>query len=444
MVIQVRNNPTGILSLTASSGAIKLHEPRTDNNQPFVPTRKDFSTSISSGVTAATSDEATGPQSMETVMYKTSEGLMQISVFVAVVSNENCGAGYARSSSCIMFEKTKVYMADMSNSNCACSKTACTAKCPLVFKELRTVDHGVMAMEAFPRNTQPTHLYFAKFSVNWNQDPSGPNQCDIRTNVVSVLSIGGTAPDYTATNADVVLAGRSPEPTMEQINADRSLAENDQPSYDGTGTDARFLFYHALRGKIDRYSGASLTMYNDTNTGRQFLVVVEGSGQKLRLVDVSTNAAADAKVVTMGSFVAPTEVSRGQGHDFYVMSSNGLLSNIDLYPVVPCRNLWEFTGDMLAAWSNNSIGLAASAKQYDLRRASASDSSTGAPWEISVQQKVIDATSVSQNARIIKKIVCAKPAQGNGNSCCVRKLATGNMTLNDNQKSKLQELLKSA
>lgn len=223
-----------------------------------------------------------------------------------------------------------------------------------------------------------------------------------------------------------------------------------QVSYDGTGPDgSTFTFFYMHQkvengnmprlGYIDDLSGASLAMYTDANSGKKFLVVLEGAGQKLRLVDVTTNNPKSAKVVTMGMFVSPLAVAPGSGDDFFVMSSQGTLTNIDLQPMIPCGNLWNFTLPALKAWANNPVGLSSSEKEFGLRRASSHKDSPPTPWLLSVQQKTI---KVSGKMRIVKLVACGKPKKGKGNSCCVTKRGMGAETAE--QTNALEEALKHA
>ena len=142
------------------AGAIKLHQPMTEDNTLFTPER----------MQGAYSNEydVSGPYSMDAVAYKVN-GTQQVKklIFVAVIAMAHVGNHNGATATNNPFLKsTTIHVADLTDNTCFCDKVACLEKCPLVFKRLPgTITHGVLAMELFPRDESPTHIYFAKFSL---------------------------------------------------------------------------------------------------------------------------------------------------------------------------------------------------------------------------------------------------------------------------------------
>lgn len=120
-----------------------------------------------------------GPMAMDAVSYKAAYGTVKTQVYVALVNNTNAYHPYKGSAKKMtakggnlhnhhLYDTTQVFVADLPTTpTCKCVKNSCPVKCPLVFKKLKgIIKHGVMAMELFPRNSAPTHLYMAKFSTH--------------------------------------------------------------------------------------------------------------------------------------------------------------------------------------------------------------------------------------------------------------------------------------
>jgi hypothetical protein len=265
--------------------------------------------------------------------------------------------------------------------------------------------------------------------------------------------------DASRLGQDKVLAG------AQTFKFSASQNPDDQVSFDGVGTKARFNFMYAIIGggpgehgggsayklSFGRYSGASLTMYEDVRSSSRYLAVMEGAGQKICLLDVTSGTAATAKVTTMGLVVGPLEIAPGGIDKFFITSRGGVLYELDLRPSIPCNNLWPFASKSFEEWKDNPVGLIAANRDFQLRRASAANTSVPIPWLISLQQKTIAASSIAPHARVLKKILCSKP-QDSGRSrnmsavleCCVKKEVAnkdGNDGFSEKQILRLKELL---
>ena len=318
--------------------------------------------------------------------------------------------------------------------DCKCVDDSCSIKCPVHFKKIKTVDRGVLSMVTFPKGRSPTHLYFATFSdCNPSARDYGGNgqECNGKKNQIynqiSFAELSEAADNSVSFTTDTVLAGGGPT----HYDPDN---DGTQPTFDALGTDARFLFYYARMGMgaggsrptdvLDRYGGVMLEIYVDSRTNRTYLVVAEGSGHKVRLIDVTSNKPSNTRVYTIGSIVGPSAIAMGGEGDLYIYSHQGIFPNLDISPAIPCANIWKLLGESLQSWRSKK-GLQASAllktqHTYFLRRAASSPDAEPFPWVFDIRKRTEQAQS---NRTASKTIVCSKPNGSKSTSCCVRKLA---------------------
>lgn len=97
-----------------------------------------------------------------------------------------------------------------------------------------------------------------------------------------------------------------------------------------------------------------------------------------------------------------------------------MVYDVDMYPAIKCDPMIEFIMPNLNATLNANM---LSSKVYHLRRSGASDSSTPAPWKVTVQKKT---KQYDNFTNLTKYVVCSQPdipgpAQA---GCCVQKRAT--------------------
>jgi len=217
-----------------------------------------------------------------------------------------------------------------------------------------------------------------------------------------------------------------------------------QRSTDGYGTNASFVFFH-MRGPClegwDRFAGGDITIAPDVRTGKTYAIVVEGSAHKVRMLDVSQKASATTKVSTVGLMVGSQGITRGGTDDVHILSKYGVIQNLNLYPTIPCGNLWNFTQQANDAWNATNNGN--SEKVFYLRRKSASISGQKQPWIINVMKKTINANKIVHGARLTKTIICSRPENDNTGveNCCVRKNSESQKQLNKQERHKLQGAL---
>jgi len=293
------------------------------------------------------------------------------------------------------------------------------------------VNRGVLSMRAFPTSgVQPTHLYLAKFSNKMPPNNGYAVPPNFIHNEISVAHIDYIEDTGKIGNLqDVVLAGGLGQ--MGSAGCTKPSCEP-QSSVDGVGTEVRFTFIYctgtgsmgngarSLDNFDSHYGGATLDIMIDGRTNRIYLVVGEGSGHKIRLVDVTTNTPEKAKVVTLASIVGPIAVGMGGPDDMFALDSQGMLLNIDAMPAVPCGNMWKFTNVALRSWNctkGASSCLLNSTHTYHLRRAAAANTSKAVPWTLDVMKKV----KTVWNRSAVKEVACAKPNGAPGTNCCVRK-----------------------
>jgi len=299
----------------------------------------------------------------------------------------------------------------------------------------------------------------AQFRLSTHVSTNGDDKNVAFKDTIAVAHLSDTGSLLTAT----ILAGR-----LQQGNPSADVTGLGLPStlrlesVDGAGENASFTFarialsnpidYYGKKayvgGAVNVYAGATLTMLIDPRTNRKYLVVGEGSGHKIRLVDVTNSTAKDAMVTTVGTFVGPMEVEVGPTmDDVIVFDSLGVMSQLDLYPAVPCGNLWKFMNGSLAAWDEGESAqqqLLSDNKEYQLRRAAASTSSPGAPWVLTMQRKTAKQAIEGTDLAFVKEIACAKPKRGIADVCCVRKNARRNGLLSIRNMSLANQLQMSA
>jgi len=365
----------------------------------------------------------------------TSKEAPKVNIFVATVNNAWTGEHRPHN----YYDSSTIYSARMSH-NCKCVDSTCATLCPLKFKAMGTVPHGgVISMQMYQN-----HLYFLQ--VAWQAVPPHYDFFQSQTNSLSVAPV-----KMHPSSGDWLLGGKT-------LLAGGTVTKNDvfnskkwdgykpvDTSIDGYGTDASFLFYYIHKpamSKWDRFAGASLTMYPDIRTNKTYVLVSEGSSHKIRLVDVSERKASSTKVTTVGVVVGAQELAMGGTDDAYIFSKYGMILNLDLYPVIPCANLWNITREANDAW-HKTAAKGISNHTYNLLRKSASKDGEKQPWLLTVQKKTKPVSYIAEGARLSKIILCSRPSKDRTgvNPCCVKKKTAGHGNLTTAQEAEIQAML---
>lgn len=204
--------------------------------------------------------------------------------------------------------------------DCNCTPQSCPTKCTLNFRALKKLDSGVAAMSIFMQSATQGFLYMANFRF------------EARNTANSIRSLNRiSVADLSFNNS-----GEASATAMWTLDNDRALAggynlhgklnvysqvSKDGVGYDGIdaptgntmghekpGDEARFAFYYVNKRRysrlpskgdinFDRYAAVSLATMVDSRTLKRFLLVVEGSTHKVRMVDVTANTASKSKVL---------------------------------------------------------------------------------------------------------------------------------------------------
>ena len=156
---------------------------------------------------------------------------------------------------------------------------------------------------------------------------------------------------------------------------------------------------------------------------------MEGPGHKLRMVDVSNKAASQGKVTTMVPSVGPLSIGLGRSvNDLFIVDSHGVLSRVDLQPVVMCGNQNQFFQQAFSQWKpgpfEGSTHVGPANHTYFLKRLAAGDDAIKKPWEAVVQKKIIEVKAGKHRALVEKRTSCTRPQsdQSEESYCCVTKM----------------------
>jgi len=358
-----------------------------------------------------------------------------VHLFVAVSSN-TWSYGDVKMSS--MYDKTTIFSAQMPE-ECNCAEHNCLREsdyCQLRFHKLHHVVGGVISMVMHQSYLYMIKVaYTARLTGNRWRCSLTSNMFQDALNEVSVVPMSREEDGLWQMGTEAILAGG----TMDVGHDGRK-----QRSTDGYGTNASFVFFH-MRGPClegwDRFAGGDITIAPDVRTGKTYAIVVEGSAHKVRMLDVSQKASATTKVSTVGLMVGSQGITRGGTDDVHILSKYGVIQNLNLYPTIPCGNLWNFTQQANDAWNATNNGN--SEKVFYLRRKSASISGQKQPWIINVMKKTINANKIVHGARLTKTIICSRPENDNTGvkNCCVRKNSESQKQLNKQERHKLQGAL---
>jgi len=120
------------------------------------------------------------------------------------------------------------------------------------------------------------------------------------------------------------------------------------------------------------------------------------------------------------------EIATGGSHELLFWDENGMLSSLDTHPTIPCGNGMNYTRSALQKWGEMQtlvVGQPVFLKDTrtaDLRRASASATSSPAPWHLLVQKKILLPFKGS-DVRLSKTIFCSRRSGSAQFDCCVEK-----------------------
>lgn len=125
------------------------------------------------------------------------------------------------------------------------------------------------------------------------------------------------------------------------------------------------------------------------------------------------------------SLVGPREIGSAGPSKLAAFDSNGLLSILDTGPIIPCGNAFNYSRQVFANWMPDHLPVGAPVTLSDnttvtLRRAAASVSSAGHPWQLVVQKKVLRPFQGSQ-VLLSKSVFCSRPKGVDTFECCVEK-----------------------
>jgi len=204
-------------------------------------------------------------------------------------------------------------------------------------------------------------------------------------------------------------------------------------SRDGVGTAAHFAFMDVISNRenlvnLNPYNGVSILVAHDHRANRTYVMIAEGPGHKLRMVDVSNKAASQGKVTTMVPSVGPLSIGLGRSvNDLFIVDSHGVLSRVDLQPVVMCGNQNQFFHQAFSQWKpgpfEGSTHVGPANHTYFLKRLAAGDDAIKKPWEAVVQKKIIEVKAGKHRALVEKRTSCTRPQSDQSESyCCVTKM----------------------
>merc|ERR1712159_827371 len=91
------------------------------------------------------------------------------------------------------------------------------------------------------------------------------------------------------------------------------------------------------------YHGTPMLLQREARTGRSYLLVSEHLNAKLRVVDVTANTEADAKVTTVATLYGPTALAAADEHKAYAIDENFVFNEINMELSIPCSNLEVMT-----------------------------------------------------------------------------------------------------
>ena len=104
------------------------------------------------------------------------------------------------------------------------------------------------------------------------------------------------------------------------------------------------------RQTTDHYAVVSIAIKPDPLTNKVYLNVAEGSSHALRLLDVTENSPNATKVTTMLNIDGPRFVTMGLTDNVIVGDRLGVVSDLELHPVIKCGNQWAFFNESLDNW----------------------------------------------------------------------------------------------
>jgi len=240
---------------------------------------------------------------------------------------------------------------------------------------------------------------------------------------------------------------------------ERLAANKPQTSTDGVGINATLVFllevhWSSSNSLINPFSGVSMKVVHDSRTSRDYLYFAEGPSHAIRMIDVTSNEANMGKVTTVVSMVGPQFMACGSGsHDFFVLDGKGVLSQVDLQPVIHCGNQVKFFKPGFESWmpvtgTSKSALLGPQTQIYNLIRNGASANAKAHPWELIVQKKIVKVKGV-KGAMVTKSISCSRPVVGINVTasatkfCCVKKESSGPdmSTLNMEKQEKILDAI---
>ena len=176
-------------------------------------------------------------------------------------------------------------------------------------------------------------------------------------------------------------------------------------------------------------SGVSLALTRDADSKRLYLAMAESSSHSVRLMDVTDtpNGTIEAKVTSIVQTISPLEIIDARRNELLVFDPKGVLSAIDVGPVLRCSNVFNITDAAMDDWMPTGLKDGASKATVivsrhvtNLKRASEATTSAGHPWQLLMQKKVQRPLEGS-GIILTKKMFCSKPQGSPQYDCCVKK-----------------------